>query len=113
MASVAVSSITVGELWLGTKLAQHATRELTKVEAFLRPLQVIPFGSEEAYVWAGVEAQLRKDGNRIEAEDAMIAATAMASGMVLVSGNARHMTRVKGLKSVDWEQRPPKGTPQP
>lgn len=108
-ASVAVSSLTVGELVLGTHLSEDPERELAKVEAFLRPIQVLPFGRDEAYQWAGLDAQLRRQGNRIEAEDAMIAATALALGMTLVTGNTKHFDRVKGLKVVDWEQRPPKG----
>lgn len=108
--SVAVSSITVGELILGTQLADDPARELAKVEAFLQPIQVLPFGRDEAYRWAHLDAELRRRGNRIEAEDGLIAATAMALGMTLVTGNTRHFERVKGLKVVDWEQRPPKGS---
>jgi tRNA(fMet)-specific endonuclease VapC len=104
---VAVSSITVGELLLGTHLAEDSGRELDKVEAFLRPIQVIPFGRDEAFHWAKLDAGLRKKGNRIETEDAIIAATAMALGLTLVTGNSKHFGRVKGLKTVDWEQKPP------
>jgi tRNA(fMet)-specific endonuclease VapC len=111
LATVAVSSLTVGELALGAHLAEDPGRELTKVEAFLRPIQVLPFGREEAYQWARINALLRKQGNRIETEDAPIAATAVALGMTLVSGNSNHFERVKGLKVVDWEENPPKGVP--
>ncbi len=109
LTAVAVSSICVGELVLGTHLSDEPERELAKVEAFLRPIQVLPFGVDEAFQWAHVDAHLRKQGNRIEAEDGMIAATALAAGMTLVSGNLKHVERVKGLKVVDWEKRPPKG----
>ena len=111
LASVAVSALTVGELVLGTHLSDRPARELAKVEAFIRPIQTIPFGVEESYQWANIDAQLRKQGNRIETEDAIIAATAKTHGMTLVSGNTKHFTRVKGLKVVDWEQQPPKGSP--
>jgi tRNA(fMet)-specific endonuclease VapC len=107
LASVAVSSITVGELLLGTHLAEDANRERAKVEAFLRPIQVLPFGREEAVHWAKLDATLRRQGSRIETEDAIIAATALASGMTLVTGNAAHFGRVKGLRIVDWELKPP------
>ncbi len=109
LASVAVSSLTVGELVLGTYLSKEPVRELAKVEAFLRPIQKLSFGRDEAIQWASLDAQLRKQGNRIEAEDAMIAATAMALGMTLVTGNTKHFERVKGLRVVDWEHQPPKG----
>lgn len=111
LASVAVSTITVGELVLGTQLSENPVRELAKVETFLRPIHTIPFGRDEAFRWASLEAQLRKQGNRIEAEDAMIAATALVPGMTLVSGNIRHFERVKGLSFVDWGRNPPKGPP--
>lgn len=107
-ASVGVSTITLGELVLGTHLSVEPVRELARVEAFLRPIPVHGFGREEALQWANLDAKLRKQGNRIEAEDAMIAGTAMALGMTLITGNIKHFERVKGLKVVDWEQHPPK-----
>ena len=109
LASVAVSAITVGELVLGTHLSEHPAQELAKVEAFLHPIQVIPSGVEESYHWASIDALLRKQGNRIETEDAIIAATAKTHGMTLVSGNTKHFLRVKALKAIDWEQHTPKG----
>jgi predicted nucleic acid-binding protein len=36
-----------------------------------------------------------------------IAATALALGTTLVTGNAKHFSRIKGLKMVDWESNPP------
>ena len=113
LASVAVSALTVGKLVLGTHLSDHPGQERVKVEAFLRPIQVIPFGRDEAFQWANSDSQLRKQGNRIKVEDAMIAATALALGMTLVSGNIKHFERVKGLKVVDWEQHQPKGNRSP
>jgi tRNA(fMet)-specific endonuclease VapC len=107
LVSVAISAITVGELVLGTHLADDPKRELAKVEAFLRPIQVLPFDRDEAVQWAALDARLRKLGNRIETEDAIIAATALAMGMTLVTGNTKHFSRIKGLKMVDWESNPP------
>ena len=113
LVSVAISALTVGELVLGTHLSDRPSQELAKVEAFLRPIHVLPFGLEEAFQWARIESLLRKQGSRIEAEDAMIAATAQMHGMTLVSGNTKHFERVKGLKVVNWEQHPPKGISAP
>lgn len=107
LASVAISAITVGELVLGTHLADEPKKELAKAEAFLRPIQVLPFGRNEAVQWDALDARLRKQGNRMETEDAIIAATALSLGMTLVTGNAKHFGRVKGLRMVDWEANPP------
>lgn len=109
---VAISSITLGELLLGTYLASEPGQEHTKVESFLRPIPVLSFGREEAFQWAKIDAGLRKQGNRIETEDAIIAATAIANAMVLVSGNAKHFARIKELKLVDWELKLPTKLPK-
>ena len=105
---VAVSAVTVGALYEGAFHADSPSKELIKVEAFLDPLEVVPLGREETIQWGRIEAQLRKQGNPIEAEDGMIAATALAHAFRLVSSNLRHFERVKGLDFVDWETHPPK-----
>ncbi|HLO66366.1 MAG TPA: type II toxin-antitoxin system VapC family toxin [Holophaga sp.] len=108
--SVSISSMTFGELLLGSQLSSNPAAELAKVDAFLRPIPVIPFGKAEALRWAEVDAELRQQGNRIETEDAMIAATALAHGLTLVTGNSKPFQRVKGLTIVDWEtDLPPSG----
>jgi len=105
---VAVSAVTVGELYEGTHHADFPSKERKKVETFLDPLEIVPFGREETIQWGRIEAQLRKQGNPIEAEDSMIAATAQAGGFKLVSSNTKHFERVKGLELVNWETHPPK-----
>jgi len=110
--SIAVSSMTLGELALGAHLADNPDAERAKLEAFLRPIPVLPFGREESIQWAKLDAGLRRQGNRIETEDAIIAATAIAQARVVVTGNTKHFGRIKGLKLVDWETRPPTSLPQ-
>jgi len=105
---VAISAVTVGELYEGAHRSDHPTKEMAKAEAFLRPFNIIPLGREEAMEWGLIEARLRKEGNPIEAEDGMIAATAHKHGLTLVTGNNKHFGRIKNLRIVDWEQHPPK-----
>jgi predicted nucleic acid-binding protein len=80
---------------------------MAKTEAFLKPFEIIPFGRDEAVEWGLIEARLRKEGNPIEAEGSMIAATAHKHGLALVTGNVKHFARIKGLRVVDWERHPP------
>jgi tRNA(fMet)-specific endonuclease VapC len=104
---VAVSAVTVGELYEGAHRSDQTSKEIEKAEAFLAPIEVIPLGREEAKEWGWIEASLRKQGNPIEAEDSIIAATAMKHGLTLVTGNAKHFVRIEGLQLVDWEKKPP------
>ena len=104
---VAVSAVTVGELFEGAHRSDRTAQEIKKAEAFLNPIEVIPFGREEAKVWGLVEANLRKQGKPIEAEDSLIAATAIRNDLNLVTGNTKHFDRIDGLKLIDWEKKPP------
>ena len=104
---VAVSAVTVGELFEGAHRSDRTAQEIKKAEAFLNPIEVIPFGREEAKVWGLVEANLRKQGKPIEAEDSLIAATAIRNDFNLVTGNTKHFDRIDGLKLIDWEKKPP------
>lgn len=58
-------------------------------------------------LWGLVEASLGKQGKPIEAEDSIIAATAINNGLTLVTGNTKHFDRIGGLKLIDWEKKPP------
>lgn len=81
--------------------------ETRKAEIFLGPLEVSALDLEEARTWGLVEANLRRQGRPIEAEESMIAATALEHGLTLVTGNSRYFNRIDGLKRVDWEKQPP------
>ena len=105
---MAISAVTVGELYEGAHRSDHPTKEMEKAEAFLRPIKIIPLGREEAMEWGLIEARLRKEGNPIEAEDGMIAATVHRHRLTLVTGNGKNFGRIKGLRIVDWEEHPPK-----
>ncbi len=52
--------------------------------------------------FAEIKASLERKGRRIEDFDAAIAAHALAAGATLVTADRDHMTRVPGLRVVDW-----------
>ncbi|MGA2080232.1 MAG: type II toxin-antitoxin system VapC family toxin [Holophaga sp.] len=104
---VAVSAVTVGELYEGAHRSNQTGKEIKKADTFLAPIEVIAFGREEAKEWGLIEANLRKQGKPIEAEDSIIAATAIKRGLILVTGNTKHFDRIEGLKLVDWEKKTP------
>ena len=61
---VAISAVTVGELYEGAHRSDFPTKEAAKAEAFLKPFEVIPLGREEAMEWGLIEARLRKEVDR-------------------------------------------------
>lgn len=57
---------------------------------------------EEAVKAGEVQAHLWAIGRPIDVEDALIGATALARGLVLVSSNVAHFARIPNLRVVDW-----------
>lgn len=104
---VAISAITLAELEVGKGLDPQRAGP---VDAFQNAVPVLDFGPLEAERFGRVQSALIQGGTKIGDMDALIAATALVHGRVLVTGNTRHFERVPGLRIVDWEIRPPKGT---
>jgi tRNA(fMet)-specific endonuclease VapC len=98
---VAISVVTEAELRFGLARAPEATRLGYVVEDFLARVQILPWDSESAKVYAYVRANLEREGNLLGSMDMMIAAQALAAGYVLVTHD-RAFRRVRRLKSVDW-----------
>jgi predicted nucleic acid-binding protein len=107
---VAVSAVTVGELLVGAYCAQMPDRETEKVQAFLKPIRVLDYGTAEARQFARISAVLRRQGQLIGVPDAMIAATAEAHRSTVITKNLKHFEKVENLKVVNWAAQPPKGT---
>ena len=101
---VAVSSVTVAELWFGSRKSRSPRRARAEQDAFLAPFQVLDFGKEAAERYAGLRHHLERRGTPIGERDQMIASIALASGRRLVTNNVREFSRVPGLVVVDWSQ---------
>lgn len=96
----AISVVTVSELLHGVHRASGARRARRSafVEHLLSGLQAISITEPVARVHADVWAQLAGRGQVIGAHDLWIAATAIAHGLSLATGNAAEFRRVPGLR---------------
>jgi tRNA(fMet)-specific endonuclease VapC len=96
----AISVITVSELLHGVHRAKGAqrTRRSAFVEHLLAELQPIPITEPVARVHADVWATLTERGQVIGAHDLWIAATALAHGLGVATGNAQEFERIPGLR---------------
>lgn len=99
----AISVITVSELLHGVQRARGAqrTRRSAFVEHLLAGMQAIEISEPVARVHAEIWSQLAAKGEVIGAHDLWIAATALAHGMGLATGNTREFKRVPGLRLVE------------
>jgi tRNA(fMet)-specific endonuclease VapC len=98
----AISVITVSELLHGVLRASGAIRARRRafVEHVLAGLQAIPITEPVARVHADIWAELSERGEPIGAHDLWIAATALAHGLGVATGNTSHFERVPGLRVV-------------
>ncbi len=101
-ADVAVSVITEAELRTGAQRSSRAAKTLKLIENFLAPLAVVDFASSDAVSYARIRARLEQAGTPIGPLDTLIAAQAVARGLILVSNNEREFNRVSGLKVENW-----------
>jgi tRNA(fMet)-specific endonuclease VapC len=98
----AISVITVSELLHGAHRAAGAqrTRRRAFVEHLLGGMRAIEITEPIARVHADIWAQLAAKGRVIGAHDLWIAATALAHGMGIATGNADDFQRVPGLRVI-------------
>ena len=104
VSEVAISSITLSELYYGVEKSQFREKNTLALQAFLAPLAVLPFGGEAAQVYGKIRARLEARGKTIGSLDMMIAAHALSLASVLVTNNTREFVRVTGLKLENWTE---------
>lgn len=99
---VAVSVVTEAELRTGAAKSISPAKTLQRVEAFLAPVTILEFTSEDAIVYSQIRAKLESAGTPIGPMDTMIAAHAVSRNLILVSNNEREFRRVTGLRIENW-----------
>ena len=97
-----ISSVVEMEILFGIELNDQFSY-LPSIQALLRELPVLPFDSASALQAAKIRAQLQRMGRPIGAYDALIAATAIAHNLIVVTHNTREFSRIANLKVEDWQ----------
>jgi tRNA(fMet)-specific endonuclease VapC len=99
---VGVSVITALELREGAELSRHPDEYHRRIDVFLAGIRPLALPIEAASAGGRLRAMLRKAGTPIGDLDALIAAHAVALGVVLVTNNLREFSRVHGLQLENW-----------
>jgi tRNA(fMet)-specific endonuclease VapC len=100
---LAASAITEMEVAYGLLANPKLARRLKPVmDAFFGSIRVLPYDRDAAEETAKARTSLKKRGRPIGAYDVLIAGTALANELVLVTSNVREFNRVEGLRIEDW-----------
>lgn len=103
-ASLCTSIIVACELRFGAR-KKGTDPLLRRVEQLLTALAVLPLDAGVDGVYADVRFRLESRGQPIGGNDCLIAAHAIHTGCVLVTGNQREFRRVPKLRTEDWTGR--------
>jgi tRNA(fMet)-specific endonuclease VapC len=100
---IAVSALTRMEVDYGLALNVERARKLAPVlDAFFSTIATLPFDEAGAQAAAAIRAALKTQGQPIGAYDVLIAGTALARGLVVVTSNVGEFKSVSGLQVEDW-----------
>ena len=99
-AGTATTIINVGELVYGAFKSKNPQKASEVVEDFLADLEIeiITLNKEIIYVFGKLKADLETKGQRLEDFDLLIASTAIAHSLTLVTNNIRHFSRIPNLQ---------------
>jgi len=97
-----ISIITCMELYYGAHKSKKIAGNLAKIRTLEQSIEVLPVGRESAETYGMLKAQLEKQGSHLDDFDLIIAASALAHNLTLVTNNTDHFKRIDGLKLANW-----------
>ena len=103
-AEMRLSSIVKAELLYGARKSVRMAENLRLLEEFFDTIASLPFDDECAEEYGLIREELDRAGTPIGPNDLLIAATARAHRVVLVTHNVREFSRVANLQMEDWER---------
>jgi predicted nucleic acid-binding protein len=97
---LAISFVTVGELFYGAENARWETKRCMKLETVLRNFLVIPYDSKIAKAYARVLFECDGKEPPISSNDAWIAACAIRHSVPLVTHDAKNFECIADLELI-------------
>ena len=99
---MAMSAITLSELYHGAEKSAKVSQNLEVIEEFSSLLEVLPYTAKASAHYGSIRSALEKAGQPIGVNDLHIAAHARSEGLVVVTNNVSEFARVPGLMVENW-----------
>lgn len=100
---IVLCSVVKAELIYGAFRSSRVAENLRLLDHFFAPFVSLPFDDRCVEVYGRIRSDLERAGTPIGPNDLMIAATAVANDLALVTANTREFSRVIGLALENWE----------
>ncbi|MGH8163806.1 MAG: type II toxin-antitoxin system VapC family toxin [Rhodanobacteraceae bacterium] len=97
-----LSALVRAELLYGAEKSRHGAQSRASLQVVEQGCEPLPFEADDAFAYGRIRATLERKGASIGPMDLLIAAQAVARGLVLVTDNLREFRRVPGLKCENW-----------
>jgi len=98
---MAISEITLAELFYGAEKSQNSEKNKAVVNDFVDKIMILPI-SDSLTIYAKEKARLRSLGTIISDFDLLIGASAISKGLTLVTKNVSEFIRLTNIKIEDW-----------
>ena len=99
---MSLSVISYGELVFGAKKSGSVEKNLKTVEYIKSIFTLVDVTSDVMDVFGEIKAKIQKTGRIIDDMDLLIASTAIAENMILVTHNTKHFEKIPNLQIQDW-----------
>lgn len=99
---MAISTITLSELFHGAEKSQRVNDNLYAIEDFCSRIEVLAYTSKASQHYGAIRHDLEKIGKPIGINDIHIAAHARSEGLILVTNNTSEFARVPALQVENW-----------
>jgi tRNA(fMet)-specific endonuclease VapC len=99
---IALSFMSIGELFYGAEISAYPVENKLLVEKFLLTVAIIQTDIPILKRFGEIKSDLKKGSRLVPDADILIAATALEKAEALITGNASHFARIAGLKIDNW-----------
>ncbi len=112
--TIAVSFITVGELYYGATKRGWSVKTVAALEQHLKAAVIVPYDVEICKVYGRLRATLRTESgtDRVLQNDLWIAACAVRHNLALITNNRKHFECIPGLNVISEAPKKPQPEPQ-
>jgi tRNA(fMet)-specific endonuclease VapC len=100
----AISEITLAELMFGAENSSNPIKNREIVEQFTSQIKILPIFNAIA-IYAKEKVRLRKKGEMISDFDLLIGATAISSGLIMITENRKEFERITAIQLENWIKR--------
>ncbi|MFH1592293.1 MAG: type II toxin-antitoxin system VapC family toxin [Candidatus Woesearchaeota archaeon] len=101
-ASLCISSISIHELLEGAYLSLKPKENLEAIRDFVNRVVVLDFTFDCAKISGKISADLTRKGEKIGDIDVLLSSIAICNGLILVTRNTRHFSKINILKLLAW-----------